>query len=130
MTEDNIEQVFKQNFEKIKLLIYDSNYNSFLNEKELLNSNNISKHESKYANLYPSLDDTMLNIKIAEKKEFNDNKYDGKLYDIEEQAKKLCDADFDLVPHQIFVKNFLSFQTPYNSLLLYHGLGTGKTCSA
>ena len=21
-------------------------------------------------------------------------------------------------------------QTPYNSLLLYHGLGTGKTCSA
>jgi hypothetical protein len=28
------------------------------------------------------------------------------------------------------VKNFLSFNTPYNSLLLYHGLGTGKTCSA
>ena len=26
--------------------------------------------------------------------------------------------------------NFLSFQTPYNSILLYHGLGTGKTCSA
>ena len=30
----------------------------------------------------------------------------------------------------MFVKNFLSLQTPYNSLLLYHGLGTGKTCSA
>jgi hypothetical protein len=130
LTEDNIEEVFKQNFDKIKLLIDDSNYNSFLNEKELLNSNNITKHESKYGNLYPSLDDPMLNIKIAQKKEFNDNKYDGKIYDIEEQAKKLCDADFDLVPHQIFVKNFLSFQTPYNSLLLYHGLGTGKTCSA
>ena len=28
------------------------------------------------------------------------------------------------------MKNFLSLQTPYNSLLLYHGLGTGKTCSA
>ena len=37
----------------------------------------------------------------------NDNKYDGKIYDIEEQAKKLCEADFDLVPHQIFVKNFI-----------------------
>ena len=34
------------------------------------------------------------------------------------------------MPHQLFVKNFLSFQTPYNSLLLYHGLGTGKTCTA
>ena len=29
-----------------------------------------------------------------------------------------------------FIQNFLSFQTPYNSLLLFHGLGTGKTCSA
>ena len=28
------------------------------------------------------------------------------------------------------VRNFMSFQTPYNGLLLYHGLGTGKTCSA
>ena len=30
----------------------------------------------------------------------------------------------------MLVKNFLSFYTPYNSILLYHGLGTGKTCSA
>ena len=37
---------------------------------------------------------------------------------------------FELSPHQLFVKNFLSSQTPYNSLLLFHGLGTGKTCSA
>ena len=35
-----------------------------------------------------------------------------------------------MATHQRFVKNFLSNQTPYNSLLLYHGLGTGKTCSA
>ena len=30
----------------------------------------------------------------------------------------------------MFIRNFLSAQTPYNGLLLYHGLGTGKTCSA
>ena len=130
LTEENMEQVYKEKFEKINILLDDPNYNSYLNEKELLNTNSISKQEDKFNNLYPSLDDPMLNIKIAQKKEFNDNKYDGKIYDIEEQAKKLCEADFDLVPHQIFVKNFLSFQTPYNSLLLYHGLGTGKTCSA
>ena len=28
------------------------------------------------------------------------------------------------------VRNFLSFQSPYNSLLIFHGLGTGKTCSS
>jgi len=30
----------------------------------------------------------------------------------------------------MFVRNFMSFQTPYNGLLLFHGVGTGKTCSA
>ena len=128
LTEDNIESVFNENFEKIDLDNVD--YNTFLNNKELLNKKYISEHENQFSNLYPSLDDSDFNIKIAEKKEFNETKYDGTIYDIEEQAKKLCEADFELAPHQLFVRNFLSFQTPYNSLLLYHGLGTGKTCSA
>ena len=50
--------------------------------------------------------------------------------EIEEVSNKLCNAEFELAPHQMFVRNFLSFQTPYNGLLLYHGLGSGKTCSA
>ena len=128
LTEENIETVFNDNFEKIDL--DDVNYNTFLNNKEVLNKQFITQHNTDFSNLYPSLDDSDFNIKIAEKKEFNETKYDGTLYDIEEQAKKLCEADFELVPHQLFVRNFLSFQTPYNSLLLYHGLGTGKTCSA
>ena len=56
--------------------------------------------------------------------------YNGKIYNVEERAEQLCNAIFELSPHQIFVKNFLSSYTPYNSLLLYHGLGSGKTCSA
>jgi hypothetical protein len=128
LTEENIETVFNDNFEKIDL--DDTNLNTFLNNKELLNKRFINQHNSDFSNLYPSLDDSDFNIKIAEKKEFNETKYDGTIYDIEEQAKKLCESDFELVPHQLFVRNFLSFQTPYNSLLLYHGLGTGKTCSA
>ena len=81
--------------------------------------------------LYPSLNDPLFNIKISGKQEFNDTQYDGKIHsDIEAHANKLCNADYDMSPHQLFVRNFLSFQTPYNSLLLYHGLGSGKTCSA
>ena len=128
LTEENIESVFNENFEKIDL--DDVDYNTFLKNKEILNQTYISEHENQFSNLYPSLDDSEFNIKIAEKKEFNETKYDGTIYDIEEEAKKLCEADFELLPHQLFVRNFLSFQTPYNSLLLYHGLGTGKTCSA
>ena len=80
--------------------------------------------------LYPELDDPNFNIKIAKRKEFFDTQYDGKIYDVKTQSEKMCNSDFELMPHQLFVKNFLSMQTPYNSLLLYHGLGTGKTCSA
>ncbi len=80
--------------------------------------------------LYPRLQDDDFSIKIANQKQFNDTQYDGTIYNIKEQSDKLCNSDFELMPHQLFVKNFMSFNTPYNSLLLYHGLGSGKTCSA
>ena len=80
--------------------------------------------------LYPTLDDPNFNKKIAEKKEFNDAKYDGTIYDVKKYADILSNAEFELQPQQAFVRNFMSFQTPYNSLLLFHGLGSGKTCSA
>lgn len=104
-------------------------YNTFMKEKELVERKNINLEDT-YDFLYPELNDPNFNIKIAKRKEFQDTQYDGKIYDIKTQAEKMCNAEFELMPHQLFVKNFLSFQTPYNSLLLYHGLGTGKTCSA
>jgi hypothetical protein len=80
--------------------------------------------------LYPTLDDDDFSYKIAQRQEFADTKYDGTIKNIREQAHLLCNSNFELLPHQLFVRNFLSFQTPYNGLLLYHGLGSGKTCSA
>jgi len=104
-------------------------YNKYLTNKEIQEHANL-KENIDYDFLYPEINDPKFNIKIAKHKEFNETKYDGTIYDIEEHAKKLCNSDFELTPHQLFVKNFLSLQTPYNSLLLYHGLGTGKTCSS
>ena len=83
-----------------------------------------------YDYLYPHLDDEQFNEKIAMRKEFRDTTYQGDIAPVEEMAEKLCNATYELAPHQQFVRNFLSSQTPYNSLLLYHGLGSGKTCSA
>ena len=81
--------------------------------------------------LYPTLNDPNFNTKIALRKEFFDTKMDvDNAASVEEQAEILCNAPFELAPNQQFVRNFLSVETPYNSLLLYHGLGTGKTCSA
>ena len=38
--------------------------------------------------------------------------------------------DFTLLTHQKIVRDYLNIYTPYRGLLLYHGLGSGKTCSS
>ncbi len=81
--------------------------------------------------LYPTLEDIEFNSKIASKKEFYNTQYDDyQLKNIEEESERLCNMKMELAPHQIFVRNFLSIDTPYKGILLYHGLGSGKTCSA
>jgi hypothetical protein len=39
-------------------------------------------------------------------------------------------ANRELFPYQKLVRDYLVSETPYRGLLLYHGLGSGKTCSA
>jgi hypothetical protein len=111
---------------------YSTDCNKFLLKKEFTESKYLEENPYLDNELYPNLSDTNFNIKIAHKKEFSDTKYDGPDFSktLKEQSDILANADFELQPHQAFVKNFMSFQTPYNSLLLYHGLGSGKTCSA
>ena len=103
--------------------------NNYLLKKEKLEYD-YNASNTDYDFLYPELNDPNFNIKIAKRKEFNDTKYDGTIHDIKKQANIMCNAKFELMPHQLFVKNFMSFQTPYNSLLLFNALGSGKTCSA
>jgi len=104
-----------------------SGWNAFLAEKEMVEH---AQTNDAYDFLYPDLNDPFFNAKIASRKEFRETEFDGTVYDIAKQSDLLCSAPFEPLPHQRFVRNFLSAQTPYNGLLLYHGLGTGKTCSA
>jgi len=136
-SEENIgDYDLKRQFEKIGDCddenYYSTDCNKFLLKKELIEGNHLEANPYLDIELYPNLSDTNFNIKIANKKEFNDTKYEGPDFSktLKEQSDILANADFELQPHQAFVKNFMSFQTPYNSLLLYHGLGSGKTCSA
>jgi hypothetical protein len=43
---------------------------------------------------------------------------------------KASDAKFSLLTHQKLVRDYLNIYSPYRGLLLYHGLGSGKTCSS
>ena len=51
-----------------------------------------------------------------------------------ETKTQTCDtkqsSKMSLFPHQEFVRDYLQQNSPYKGLLLYHGLGVGKTCSS
>ena len=40
------------------------------------------------------------------------------------------EEEFEITPVQRFVASFMHPRTPYNGVLLYHGVGVGKTCAA
>ena len=72
--------------------------------------------------LYPTYNDEHFQRKISSKKELQ----------FKINPNNSCDKKniYILEPQQQFVSKFLSPNNPYNGLLLYHGLGSGKTCSA
>ena len=81
--------------------------------------------------LYPDLDDPRFHEKLFHKLEFAENKQLS-LAQLKEKADTICNpnAEFELSPVQRFVSRYLSAQCPYQSALLYHGVGVGKTCAA
>ena len=44
--------------------------------------------------------------------------------------QKCYSKDFELGNHQQFLKAFMNRMTPYNGLLIFHGTGSGKTCTS
>ena len=82
---------------------------------------------------YPSSDDPDFQKKVYERyfyyispKRESFKKYE----DLENFRNKVCTKKMSLFNHQAFLKSFMTPNTPYTGLLLLHGTGTGKTCSA
>jgi DNA polymerase III delta prime subunit len=84
---------------------------------------------------YPEPNDDEFQLKIFKKREFYyhtiPQRDKMKSYEeIEKYRNDICKGDFKLREQQIIPTNFLSPDTPYKGLLLMHGTGTGKTCTA
>lgn len=56
---------------------------------------------------------------------------------IEQKCSDCFEEDFcpnvkadsvNLFPHQSFIKDYMQFNSPYRGILLFHGLGSGKSC--
>ena len=85
--------------------------------------------------IYPSIDDTEFNKKLQSHPLFSQYKYERDTYILEEMMKlseEKCSNTGGYIYKniQLFVSTFLSMNTPYNGLLLYHGVGVGKSCSS
>jgi len=39
-------------------------------------------------------------------------------------------TDISMLPHQRFIQRYIQYDSPYRGILLYHGLGTGKSFSS
>ena len=87
-------------------------------EKNALNNSYIS---------YPEYNDPEFNDVLSKKAEFFHCKG---LLDLEELDKKCYPTHFELGNHQKFLKNFMNKNTPYKGILVFHGVGVGKTCTA
>lgn len=81
---------------------------------------------------YPDLDDEHFQNKIAGLYElYKVTKYRQVKTkdDFEKQSNELC-GEFEKTLYQYFISNYISSRTPYKGVLLYHGVGVGKTCSS
>lgn len=76
---------------------------------------------------YPELDDSKFNEKIFVKKEFNKHQ----IPKVDKTTEEVCNTkSFKIAPQQEFLRSYISVNTPYNGVLVYHETGVGKTCSA
>ena len=85
--------------------------------------------------IYPSLNDENFNTKLQSHPIFNQYKYEKDTYILEkmiELSDQKCSNTGGYIYKniQLFVSTFLSMNSPYNGLLLYHGVGVGKSCSS
>lgn len=79
--------------------------------------------------LYPDIDDENFLMKLLAKREFRESKQE-KITDEMLEDDVCVVKEFEYTPVQRFIAQFMSPKTPYNGMLLYHGVGVGKTCTA
>jgi superfamily II DNA or RNA helicase len=84
---------------------------------------------------YPEVDDNDFQKLIYEKREFYTYRIPERkelvdYKDIKEYRDTICAGEFKLNNQQLFLSNFINPNTPYKGVLICHGTGVGKTCSA
>ena len=83
---------------------------------------------------YPDINDENFTEKLLNIYEYNIHKIPkyktiNTIDDFNKVSNKMCSI-FEKTLYQHFISQYINNRTPYKSILLYHGVGVGKTCSA
>lgn len=103
---------------------------SVMTDKKIYPTKWASERE-KESGLYPDIQDPKFASRLYTKQEF----FEARAAAISalqgtDPCNEKVESVFEISPIQRLVSRFLNPTTPYNGLLLYHGVGVGKTCSA
>jgi len=84
---------------------------------------------------YPEPNDPDIQAKIFRKREFYYHQIKPRdkmetYEDIKDYRDQVCKGEFKLREQQAIMSNFFNPNTPYTGLLIMHGTGTGKSCTA
>jgi hypothetical protein len=108
---------------EIYIDIYKKYLEDFLEQRDVLEEN---EQDNELWQGYPELTDAHFNSKIYNKKEFRNHIIEKEQITF----NKPKSLEFRKSATQAFISTYLSPFTPYNGLLLWHGVGVGKTCAA
>ena len=102
--------------------------------KQPKSKDSIKSKDSGFNLYYPDLNDDDFQEKLSVNKNFLIHKIPtiptiNNIKDFNDVANRMC-GNFETALYQHFVSQYISYKTPYKSILLYHGVGVGKTCSA
>lgn len=101
---------------------------NMVNYNQIDINNNLQNKISKFHNpIEINISDKYLINRASLQLTINDmvEKYKGTEYNNKDSTK-----GFQPLRHQLFVKEYLKLENPYRGLMLFHGLGSGKTCSS
>ncbi len=101
-----------------------------LPESKLVNDDKL-KELMRIDYTYPELNDDNFQEKIFKKREFYYHRIQQRqnmesYNDVKAYREAACKGQPKLLPQQAFIGNFINERTPFQSVLLYHGMGSGK----
>lgn len=120
----------KKNIQKVDKIDEDIVYPNII-AKDIVKDNDYDNPKILH---YPDLDDEDFAYKLSKL-------YEYYLHKVPELKSVKSKTDFDKISndmcgvfektyYQYLISNYVSTRSPYRSVLLYHGVGVGKTCSA